>query len=72
MIRSILKLDETTAREIMIPRMDILAAEATSPLSVVAELMWDSGHSRIPIYEETIDNIVGVVHSRDLLPPPGH
>ena len=67
MIRSILKLDETTAREIMIPRMDILAAEATSPLSVVAELMWNSGHSRIPIYEETIDNIVGVVHSRDLL-----
>ena len=67
MIRSILKLDETTAREIMIPRMDILAAEATSSLSVVAELMWNSGHSRIPIYEETIDNIVGVVHSRDLL-----
>ncbi len=67
MIRSILKLDETTAREIMIPRMDIVAAEATSSLSVVAELMWDSGHSRIPVYEETIDNIVGVVHSRDLL-----
>lgn len=67
MIRSILKLDQTTAREIMVPRMDILAAEATSSLSVVAELMWDSGHSRIPIYEETIDNIVGVVHSRDLL-----
>lgn len=67
MIRSILKLDETTAREIMIPRMDIVAAEATSSLSVVAELMWDTGHSRIPIYEETIDNIVGVVHSRDLL-----
>ena len=67
MIRSILKLDETTAREIMIPRMDIVAAEATSSLSVVAELMWDSGHSRIPVYQETIDNIVGVVHSRDLL-----
>ena len=67
MIRSILKLDQTTAREIMVPRMDILAAEATSSLGVVAELMWNSGHSRIPIYEETIDNIVGVVHSRDLL-----
>ncbi len=67
MIRSILKLDQTTAREIMIPRMDIVAAEATSSLGVVAQLMWDNGHSRIPIYEETIDNIVGVVHSRDLL-----
>jgi CBS domain containing-hemolysin-like protein len=67
MITSILKLDETTAREIMVPRMDILAADATSSPSRVAELMWESGHSRIPLYEESIDNIVGVVHSRDML-----
>ena len=67
MITSILKLDETTAREIMVPRMDILAADATSSLSRVAELMWGSGHSRIPLYEESLDNIVGVVHSRDML-----
>ena len=67
MIRSILKLDETTAREVMVPRMDILASEATASLAEVAELMWDSGHSRVPIYEETIDSIVGIVHSRDLL-----
>ena len=67
MITSILKLDETTAREIMVPRMDILAADATSSLGLVAELMWESGHSRIPLYEESLDNIVGVVHSRDML-----
>ena len=67
MIKSILKLDETTAREIMVPRMDILAAESTSSLLEVAKVMWDSGHSRIPIYEETMDKIVGIVHSRDLL-----
>lgn len=67
MIKSILKLDETTAREIMVPRMDMLAAESTSSLLEVANLMWDSGHSRIPIYEETMDSIVGIVHSRDLL-----
>jgi CBS domain containing-hemolysin-like protein len=67
MITSILKLDETTAREIMVPRMDILAADATSSLSRVAEMMWESGHSRIPLYEESLDNIVGVVHSRDML-----
>jgi CBS domain containing-hemolysin-like protein len=67
MITSILRLDETTAREIMVPRMDILAAEATATLGAVADLMWETGHSRIPIFEETIDNIVGVVHSRDLL-----
>ena len=67
MITSILKLDETTAREIMVPRMDILAADAAVSLSRVAELMWESGHSRIPLYEESLDNIVGVVHSRDML-----
>ena len=67
MITSILKLDETTAREIMVPRMDILAADATSSLAQVAEMMWESGHSRIPLFEESLDNIVGVVHSRDML-----
>jgi CBS domain containing-hemolysin-like protein len=67
MITSILKLDETTAREIMVPRMDILAADATSSLTDVAEMMWESGHSRIPLFEESLDNIVGVVHSRDML-----
>ncbi|MDP6102310.1 MAG: hemolysin family protein [Dehalococcoidia bacterium] len=67
MITSILKLDETTAREIMVPRMDIQAAETTSSLLPVAKMMWETGHSRIPLFEESLDNIVGVVHSRDIL-----
>jgi CBS domain containing-hemolysin-like protein len=67
MITSILKLDETTAREIMVPRMDIQAVETTSSLAHVAEMMWETGHSRIPLFEESLDNIVGVVHSRDML-----
>ena len=67
MITSILKLDETTAREIMVPRMDVLATDVTSSLAEVAEIMWESGHSRIPLFEESLDNIVGVVHSRDML-----
>ena len=68
MIRSILRLDESVAREIMVPRIDIVAVEADSPLTVVASRMVDGGHSRLPVYSETIDNILGVVHSRDLLP----
>jgi CBS domain containing-hemolysin-like protein len=67
MIRSILKLDETTTREIMVPRMDIQATDITSSFTVVAEIMWESGHSRIPLFKESLDNIVGVVHSRDML-----
>jgi len=68
MIRSILQLDETMAREIMVPRLDIVAIEANTPLAEVAQRMLESGHSRLPVYSETIDNIVGVVYSRDLLP----
>ena len=68
MIRSILRLDESVAREIMVPRIDIVAVEADSPLTVVASRMLDGGHSRLPVYSGTIDNILGVVHSRDLLP----
>ena len=67
MISSILKLDQTTAREIMVPRMDILAADAASTPRQVADLMSESGHSRIPLYGDSLDDIVGVVHSRDLL-----
>jgi CBS domain containing-hemolysin-like protein len=78
MIRSILELDEYTARDIMVPRVDIVAVEASDSVADVARLMLDKGHSRLPVYQETIDNIVGVVHSRDLLsllvspqaPPP--
>ena len=67
MINSILKLDQTTAREIMVPRMDILAADAESAPVQVADMMRESGHSRIPIFRDSLDNIVGVVHSRDML-----
>ncbi len=67
MLRSILRLDVSTAREAMVPRLDMVAVEVNSPLSDVVDLVVDSGHSRIPVYEETIDRILGVVHSRDLL-----
>jgi CBS domain containing-hemolysin-like protein len=67
MVRSILRLDTTNVREIMVPRLDMVAVEVNSPLSDVVELMGQSGHSRLPVYEESIDHIVGIVHSRDLL-----
>ena len=67
MIRSILRLDDSTAREIMVPRVDIVAVESDTPLTGVASRMLESGHSHLPVYSETIDNVVGVVHSRDLL-----
>lgn len=67
MIRAILRLEQATAREIMVPRLDVAMADVDSPFDHVVNLMLESGHSRIPVYEEHVDNIVGVVHSRDLL-----
>ena len=68
MIRSILTLDETTAREIMIPRVDIVAVDADTPLPEVSNRMLESGHSRLPVFRTAIDDVIGMVHFRDLLP----
>ena len=67
MLRSIIRLDATTVREVMVPRLDMAAVEADSPLSVVAETMVIRGHSRLPVYEETMDHILGIIHARDVL-----
>jgi len=67
MIRGVLELDKTVAREIMVPRVDLIAVEAGITVSELAEKMVECGHSRIPVYKETIDHIEGVAHSRDVL-----
>jgi len=67
MLRSIIRLDATTVREVMVPRLDMAAVEADSPLSAVAETMVTRGHSRLPVYEETADRILGIIHARDVL-----
>ena len=67
MLRSILRLDVTTAREIMVPRLDMLTVEADSNLAQVSKLMVQGGHSRLPVYEDTIDSILGIIHSRDVM-----
>ena len=67
MLRSILRLDETAAREIMVPRLDMVTVDVNSTLPEVAALMGEKGHSRLPVFSGNIDTIVGVAHSRDLL-----
>ena len=67
MLRSILRLDVITAREIMVPRLDMLAVEADAGLTQVCQLMVQGGHSRLPVYEDTIDSILGIIHSRDVM-----
>ncbi len=67
MIHSIFEMGERTAREILIPRVDVVAVEATEPLRQVLEVVKERGHSRVPIYDDSIDNIVGIVYAKDLL-----
>jgi CBS domain containing-hemolysin-like protein len=67
MIRGVIKLVDTAAREIMVPRIDIVAVEASAPMAEVQRIVVERGFSRIPIYEESIDNIVGVIYAKDVL-----
>lgn len=67
MLQSILELDETFLREIMVPRTDMVCVDAAAPLTTVLDAILQSGHSRIPIYRGNIDNIIGLVYAKDLL-----
>ena len=67
MLQSILELDETIVREVMVPRTNMVCADAESPLSDVLAVILRSGHSRIPVYRENNDNIIGLVYAKDLL-----
>ena len=67
MIRRVMALEDTTAREIMVPRIDIVAAPSDSSFEEIAKAIVERPYSRIPIFDDTIDNIVGVVYAREVL-----
>ncbi|HLF27067.1 MAG TPA: hemolysin family protein [Anaerolineae bacterium] len=67
MIYSVFEIGDTLAREVMVPRIDMVALDAGAPLLEAADAAINSGHSRIPVYEETVDHIVGILHAKDLL-----
>jgi CBS domain containing-hemolysin-like protein len=58
---------ETQARSVMTPRIDMVCAPVDSTLDSLAERFVESGHSRIPIYEDSIDHVIGILHIRDVL-----
>ncbi len=67
MIRRIAHMVDRSVREIMVPRIDMVTADADCNLEDVLQLVLERGYSRIPLYEETVDEIVGVVYAKDLL-----
>jgi CBS domain containing-hemolysin-like protein len=67
MITSIFAFGETTVREVMTPRTDIVALEITAPWDEIMATVRESERSRVPVYEESLDRIVGLVYAKDLL-----
>jgi CBS domain containing-hemolysin-like protein len=66
LISNVLRLRGTTADDVMVPRTDIIAAPATLNLDELTRLFQREGHSRVPIYRDTLDDIIGMIHIRDL------
>jgi len=67
MIESVFGFHDSIVREVMVPRVDIVAIEQSSSLEDLLALIKETGHSRLPIYEESLDHIRGLVYAKDLL-----
>ncbi len=67
MIQSILSFRDTVAREIMVPRTDAVIVSADTSIEELLQLIIENGHSRFPVYSENIDNVIGILHVKDLL-----
>ena len=67
MLRSIIDLDYTTVREVMVPRLDMVAIEAGASLQEAVASIVEHGHSRLPVYVSTMDDVLGILYVRDLL-----
>ena len=71
LLANILELRDRTIHDVMVPRADIVAVEAATSLDEVIDAITREGHSRLPVYRETLDDAVGMVHIKDVLPWQG-
>jgi len=67
MIRGVMEMEFRSVREVMVPRTDIKAIDIEQGFKAVAEVMVDEGYSRVPVYQENIDNIIGIAHTKEVL-----
>jgi putative hemolysin len=68
LIRSIFELSDKVCRDVMVPRTDVVAVPVTTPPLEVLRILAEENHSRLPVFKDDIDHVVGVLHSRDLVP----
>jgi CBS domain containing-hemolysin-like protein len=69
LIGNILKVHDRTAADVMVPRVDIVALDIETPFPDLVRCMVEQGHSRVPIYRETLDDVIGFIHVKDVLGP---
>ena len=67
MLSNILRLRHLTAYDVMVPRADIVAVDLDTPIDELIDVMSGAGHSRLPVYRDTLDEVVGIVHIKDVL-----
>jgi putative hemolysin len=67
MIFSIFQLGDTLTREIMVPRIEMLAIDVHTPLNSALDALVESGYSRVPVYDGRVDNVIGILYAKDLL-----
>ena len=68
MINAVIELGDRRLHEVMVPRIDIVALSATASLETAVDMIVEEGHSRVPVYQESIDEVVGILYAKDLLP----
>ena len=69
LIGNVLKVHDRSAADVMVPRVDVIAFDIERPFDELVKLMIEHGHSRVPVYRETLDDVLGFVHVKDVLAP---
>jgi CBS domain containing-hemolysin-like protein len=72
LIHAVFEFREKVARDVMVPRTDVVAVELDTPVPEILRILAEEGHSRIPVYRESLDQIAGTLHARDLVPLLAH
>ncbi|HEU4384869.1 MAG TPA: hemolysin family protein [Anaeromyxobacteraceae bacterium] len=68
LIHKVFEFRDKVARDVMVPRTDVFALDIETPVSDIVRLLAEEGHSRVPVYQGNLDQVVGILHARDLVP----
>ncbi len=72
LIHAVFEFREKVARDLMVPRTEVLAIEVDTPVPEIMRLLAEEGHSRLPVYRENLDHVIGFLHARDIVPLMQH